>query len=187
MKRKTHGGAIVDVGNPIIDHIIARTTREKVETPGWYRTIPPAHGAFQGLKALSEAFGGNVTLVYNATNTVDSLIREWFKVHRLTELTGIPLSRVRRTTHGRNKTPFMDQESETHYGTTVVVDDRFEVMSHFLDLEPMPLLFLHRPQYQAEAMGMSVKMLRQLRSQQNRWHHLLQVDSWAEIVASVQT
>jgi hypothetical protein len=175
---KLHGGALVDVGNVIIDHVTAGTTRELVDTPGWYETIPPQPGAFEGLKALSQAFGGNITLVYNAMDTADRKILDWLSLHELTERTGISFDRVHRTTHGRDKTPFMSHESATHFGTTVIIDDRLEVMRYFLDRDVQHLL-LFKPQIDREIAELKERDIWDFVSPvQNAVH---EINAWAEI------
>ncbi len=140
---KQHGGAIVDLGNVIVAHWLSKITPENFLTID-YNSIPEAPGVCESLKRINELFGGNVTVVYNSTGIADEKIRVWLETHKFIERTGIPLERIRRTTHGRDKTPFMEQSTDTHYGTTVVVDDRLEVMNKFV--ERVPNLFLFRPQ-----------------------------------------
>lgn len=143
---KKFGGAIVDFGNVVIDH--SKTTPEMVrmaiDHPEIYNAIPEVRGAMDGLKELSALFGGNVTLVYKATDTVDSLILGWMAYHRLYRRTGIPLTRVVRimdTGDKRDKTGHLDQHSDTHYGTSVVIDDRAQVVIQFV-----PKMLVKKPQ-----------------------------------------
>ncbi|MDE2037930.1 MAG: hypothetical protein KGI69_01745 [Patescibacteria group bacterium] len=142
---KQKGGAIVDLGNVIIAHWLSNITPENFHTVD-YNSIPEVPGAFDGLKWLNEKFGGNVTVVYKATDIATEKIIAWLAHHRFAERTGIPLERVDRTKGGRDKTLHMDQSSLTYHGTTVVVDDRLEVMSYFVGKAPH--LFLFRPQQQ---------------------------------------
>jgi len=139
------GGAIVDLGNVIVAHWLSNITPENFLTID-YNSIPEAPGVCESLKKLNEWFGGNVTVVYNSTGIADEKIRLWLEAHKFVERTGIPLERIRRTTHGRDKTPFIEQSTETHYNTTVVVDDRLEVLSKFVG--KVQDLFLFRPQAQ---------------------------------------
>ena len=140
---KQKGGAIVDLGNVIIAHWLSNITPENFLTID-YNSIPEAPGVFDVLKRLNDKFGGNVTVVYNSTGIATEKILTWLSSHRFTERTGIPFERVHRTVKGRDKTPHLEQSSRTHYGTTMVVDDRLEVLSHFV--EKVPNLFLFRPQ-----------------------------------------
>lgn len=142
---KQKGGVIVDLGNVIIAHWLSNITPENFHTID-YNSIPEVPGVFDSLKRLKDRFGGNVTVVYKATDVATEKILAWLAHHRFTERTGIPLSRVDRTKGGRDKTLHMDQSSPTHYGTTVVVDDRLEVISYFVGR--VPHLFLFRPQQQ---------------------------------------
>ena len=146
---KQKGGAIVDLGNVIIAHWLSNITPENFHTID-YNSIPEVPGVFDSLKRLSDRFGGNVTVVYKATDIATEKILAWLAHHQFTERTGIPLERVDRTKGGRDKTLHMDQSSPTHYGTTVVVDDRLEVMSYFVG--KVPNLFLFRPQQQEVAL-----------------------------------
>ncbi len=139
MQIKKHGGIIVDLGNVLIDH--THTTPQLVAS-GDYSKIPEVEGAFKALKILSLRFGGNVTVVYNATDFTHDRIIRWFITHDFVERTGIPLSRVLRTIAGRDKTPHIEQESCTHYGTTIVIDDRSEVLLGFVGKAS---LFLFNP------------------------------------------
>jgi hypothetical protein len=142
---KQKGGVIVDVGNVIIAHWLSNTTPDSFRTLD-YTTIPEVPGVFDSLKRFNDTFGGNVTAVYKATDIADEKIVAWLAHHRFTVRTGIPFERVFRTKGGRDKTVHMDQSSTTHCGTTVVVDDRLEVMSYFVG--KVPNLFLFRPQQQ---------------------------------------
>lgn len=144
---KQLGGVIVDAGNVIIDHETAQTTRQKVDIPGWYETIPAIPGSFETLKRLNDAFGGNVTVAFNAADIIDEKILGWFRTKQFCETTGIPLENLRRTIPGaaeRDKSVFMHQSSATHYGTTIVIDDRMQVMNYFAGKGMR--LFLFRPQ-----------------------------------------
>lgn len=142
---KSKGGAIVDLGNVIIAHWLSNITPENFHEID-YNSIPEVPGVFDGLKRLNGKFNGNVTVVYKATDVATEKILAWLAHRRFTERTGISFERVCRTRNSRDKTPHLDQSSETHYGTTVVVDDRLEVMSHFVG--KVPHLFLFRPQQQ---------------------------------------
>lgn len=170
-----HAGGLVDVGNAIIDH--TNTTRELVDH-GDYNTIPEVIGAFDGLKRFSEQFGGNVSCIYKATDTADEKIRQWLVHHRFTERTGIPLERVFRTTDGRNKTGHINQTSLTHYGTTVVVDDRIEVLSHFVG--KVPHLFLFRFQRREVEELIRLGQYEEV-VMTGVWDHVHRVDSWSQI------
>lgn len=142
---KQHGGAIIDLGNVIIAHWLSNITPENFDTID-YNSIPEVPGVFDSLKRLNDKFGGNVTVVYKATDVATEKILAWLAHHNFTERTGIPLERVDRTKGGRDKTLHMDQSSSTHYGTTIVVDDRLEVMNYFVG--KVPYLFLFHPQQQ---------------------------------------
>ncbi|MEI6238273.1 MAG: hypothetical protein WCP15_01915 [bacterium] len=137
------GGAIVDLGNVIIAHWMSNITPENFDTID-YNSIPEVPGVFDSLKKLNEKFGGNVTVVYKATDIATEKILSWLSYHRFTERTDIPFDRVCRTVNGRDKTPHSNQSSSTHHGTTVVVDDRLEVLSFFVG--KVPNLFLFHPQ-----------------------------------------
>jgi hypothetical protein len=146
---KTRGGLIVDLGNVIIAHWLSkvRLTRANFHKVD-YSSIPEVPGAFRSLKGFNTLFGGNVTVVYKATNVATEKVLAWLKRHRFSERTGIAKDRVVRTKKGRDKTAFMRQSTKTHYGTTVVVDDRLEVLSHFVakrKKKKVPHLFLFRP------------------------------------------
>jgi hypothetical protein len=132
---KLKGGAIVDLGNVIVAHWLSNITPENFLTID-YNSIPEAPGVCESLKRINERFGGNVTVVYNSTGIADEKIRIWLETHTFTQRTGIPSERICRTTHGRDKTPFVEQSTCTHYGTTVVVDDRLEVVSKFVGKVP---------------------------------------------------
>ncbi len=147
--KKKFGGAIIDVGNVVIDH--SKTTIQLVtdalSKPELYYAIPEVEEVMDGLAGLNRLFGGNVTLLYKATDTVDWLIIGWMTYHQLTEKTGIPLSRVVRINDKsdmRDKTSHIDQSSETHERTYLVIDDRVQVIRQFIG--KVPQLFLFRPQ-----------------------------------------
>jgi hypothetical protein len=165
---KQKGGAIVDLGNVIIAHWLSNITPENFHTID-YNSIPEVPGVFDSLKRLNDRFGGNVTVVYKATDIATEKILAWLAHHQFTERTGIPLERVDRTKGGRDKTLHMDQSSETHYGTTVVVDDRLEVMSYFVGR--VPYLFLFHPQQQEVEQFSNTGAL----------SHVYVVESWQEI------
>ncbi len=142
---KQRGGAIIDLGNVIIAHWLSNITSENFYTID-YNSIPEVPGAFDSLKWLNDRFGGNVTVVYKATDIATEKILAWLACHQFKERTGIPFERVDRTKGGRDKTIHINQSSMTHYGTTLVVDDRLEVMSYFVG--KVSSLFLFRPQEQ---------------------------------------
>jgi len=166
---KQHGGAIVDLGNVIIAHWLNKTTSENFHRID-YNSIPEAPEAFHSLSHLNEKFGGNVTVVYNATDTATEKIIGWLGHRLFTKRTGIPFDRVLRTVNGRDKSPYVDQSSLTHYGTTVVIDDRLEVLSHFVGR--VPHLFLFRPQV--------LEVARYLNT--GAWPHIRVVKTWKEIM-----
>lgn len=165
---KQKGGVIVDLGNVIIAHWLSNITPENFLTID-YNSIPEVPGVFDSLKRLNDKFGGNVTVVYKATDIATEKILAWLAHHQFTERTGIPFERVDRTKGGRDKTTHMDQSSETHYGTTIVVDDRLEVLSHFVG--KVTHLFLFRPQQQEVEQWSSTGAL----------SHVHVVESWQEI------
>jgi hypothetical protein len=143
--KNLHGGAVVDMGDVIIAHRLSSipVTQENYEKLD-YNIIPEEPGAFEGLRWLNERFGGNVSVVYKATDFADERILGWFAYHCVTERTGIPLDRVVRTRDGRDKSSHLEQSSATHYGTTVQIDNRLEVLSY--SARKVPDLFLFQPQ-----------------------------------------
>jgi hypothetical protein len=143
MASRKHGGMIVDVGNVIIAHWLSSITPENFDTID-YNSIPETPMVFESLRRFNDLFGGNVTVVYKATGTADEKILSWLNQHQFIRRTGIPLDRVCRTLGGRDKTAHIDQKTCTFYGTTMVVDDRLEVLSYFVG--KVPNLFLFRPQ-----------------------------------------
>lgn len=128
---KQFGGALFDFG----DFVAANRrspipiTRENYPTID-YNLVPEEPGAFDGLRFFNELFGGNVSVVYNATRFADERIQRWCDSRRLHNRTGIPRERVFRTATGRDKTAHLLQESDTHYGTTVQGDNRLEVLKY---------------------------------------------------------
>ncbi|MDD5165548.1 MAG: hypothetical protein PHG25_03390 [Candidatus Pacebacteria bacterium] len=138
------GGAIVDIGNVIIAYRLSGLNRENYHSYD-FDSIPPEPGCFDTLKQLNEEFGGNITVVWKATDDAVGKNMQWLQTHQFTELTGIPVNRIRRIgAHRAEKVDFIDQTSQTHGGTTIVIDDRLEVLSHFVG--KVPNLFLFRPQ-----------------------------------------
>ena len=181
---KQHGGAIVDLGNVIVAHWLSNITPKNFPTYD-YDSIPEAPGVCESLKRLNERFGGNITVVYNSTAIADEKIHAWLRSHKFIERTGIPLERIRRTINeSRDKTPFMNQSSETHYGTTVVVDDRLEVMSHFVG--KVPQLFLFRFQLQ-EIMDLWKRKKLDAVLTTGVTDHVRQVKTWSEIEYHLNT
>ncbi len=172
------GGAIVDLGNVIIAHRGQEPiTDSNIATV--YLARPEVSGAFRGLDCLNKRFEGNVTVVYKATDIADELIQTWLTQHQFTRRTGIPLERVHRISdagdpNGRDKTAYLEQSSETYHGTTVVVDDRLQVLSHFVGKAPQ--LFLFQPQ-QAEI-------------EDERWASALAqvqiIQTWREITSAIK-
>lgn len=136
------GGVIVDLGNVIIAHWLSNINETNFETID-YNSIPEVPGCFDILKRLNEKFGGNITVVYKATNVATEKILAWLAHHQFAERTGISMDRVHRTNGGRDKTSHIDQSTSTRYGTTVMIDDRLEVLSHFVG--KVPYLFLFQP------------------------------------------
>lgn len=86
-------------------------------------------------------------MVYKASNDATGKTLAWLEQHDFSARTGIAFSRIHRIIENgenRDKTPFMNQSSDTHHGTTVVVDDRLQVMGNFIG--KVPSLFLFRAQ-----------------------------------------
>lgn len=137
------GGMIVDVGNVIIAHWLSDISPANFHLID-YNSIPEVPGSFAALRRFHTMFDGNITCVYKATDTATEKITGWLRHTRFSEHTGIPENRVCRTLNGRDKTPHIEQRTTLRYGTTVVVDDRLEVLSHFVGV--VPYLFLFRPQ-----------------------------------------
>lgn len=140
--------AFVDVGNVIINH--EKTTPELV-SHGDYNTIPEVIGAMEGLEELNRLVHGNITLSYKATDTADGKILNWLTTYKLTERTGIPLRRAVRFDDGgdrnnRDKTTLMTLSPATHPDKIIVIDDRLQVLSHFIGKASH--LFLFNPQAQ---------------------------------------
>ena len=130
----------VDVGNVIIDHAGYGTTKETFDSLD-FNLIPPVEGVIGALTRLNKLFNGNIFSVYKATDVADEKMLKWFEHHRFSARTGIPLSRVHRTTDGRNKYPMCER-----YGATHFVDDRLEVLGHLVG--KVNHLYLFRPQPQ---------------------------------------
>ncbi len=137
------GGLITDLGNVIIAYWLSHITPENFHEID-YDSIPEVPGAFESLRRFNTYYEGNVTVAYKATEVAGEKIQSWLKYHRFFERTGIPLTRIVHSSEGRDKTASLGQVSARNYGTTVVVDDRLEVLNHFIG--KVPSLFLFRPQ-----------------------------------------
>ncbi|KKS11806.1 MAG: hypothetical protein UU67_C0063G0007 [Candidatus Daviesbacteria bacterium GW2011_GWB1_41_5] len=142
---RQNGGLIVDLGNVIIAYWLSNITPENFHTTD-YNVIPEVPGVFESLGHFNKHFNDNVTVVYKATEVAKGKVFGWLVSHKFSERTGIPLDRVAHSVSGRDKTSHIGQSSETHYGTTIVVDDRLEVLSYFVG--KVQNLFLFRPQLQ---------------------------------------
>lgn len=142
MTRKL-GGLITDLGNVIIAYWLSDITPENFDSID-YNAIPEVPGVFASLRRFNRHFDGNVTVMYKATNVAMEKIYGWLASHKFSGRTGIPLDRVVHSVHGRDKTAHINQASQLYFGTTVVVDDRLEVLSYFVG--KVPSLFLFRPQ-----------------------------------------
>lgn len=141
---KLHGGAIVDIGNVVIAYRLSDLTSENYDTYD-FDSIPEEPGAFQALELMNIFFDGNVTIAWKATDDAVGKNMRWLRLKKFNERTGIPQTRIERIGLDRKgKTDFIGQSSETHEGTTVVIDDRLEVLCHFVG--KVPHLFLFRPQ-----------------------------------------
>ena len=140
-----NGGLVVDLGNVIIAYWLSNITPENFYTIN-YNAIPEVPGAFESLKRFNEYFDGNVTVVYKSSGVAMRKVFGWLISHDFSQRTGIPLSRVIHSAGGRDKTAYMGQFSNTHCGTTIVIDDRLEVLSYFVG--KVQNLFLFKPQCQ---------------------------------------
>jgi len=137
------GGLICDLGNVIIAYWLSSITLNTFHAVD-YDKIPEVPDAFEILRRLAALFEGNITVVYNATDVAENKISGWLLHHKFSERTGIPSSRIVRSKRGRDKTLYLNQSSASFCGTTIVVDDRLEVLGHFIG--KVPYLFLFRPQ-----------------------------------------
>ncbi len=171
MLKRSHGGAIVDLGNVIIAHWLTNISPENFHTID-YNSIPEVPGAFESLRALSLKFTGNITVVYNATNIAEQKIANWLEAHDFFNRTNISRKRVIRSRSGRDKTPYLQQENGVHQGTTIVIDDRLEVLSHFVGKAPN--LFLFHPQPQ------EIEVFRET----GALNHVKVVHSWSDILSA---
>ena len=138
-----YGGALVDLGNVIIAYWLSNITPENFHAID-YNSIPEVPDAFDSIKQLNVHYGGNVTIVYKASNVATEKVFGWLEFHQFSERTGIPMSRVYHSRNGRDKTAHIAQASVTYHGTSIVVDDRLEVLNYFVG--KVPHLFLFRPQ-----------------------------------------
>lgn len=141
MRRR--GGLICDLGNVVIGYWLSTISGPTFSSID-YNQIPEVPGAFDGLNRFAGYYGANVTICYNATDVAQGKIWEWLAYHDFEGRTGITLDRVVHSKHGRDKTSFIDQSTLTYFGTTVVIDDRLEVLNHFVG--HVENLFLFRPQ-----------------------------------------
>jgi len=141
---KQHGGGLVDIGNVIIAYRLSGINRGNYLTYD-FESIPPEPGCFEALERLNRRFGGNITVVWKGTDDADGRNMRWLVSHRFCERTRIPIDRIHRIGRDRReKASYLAQSSATHEGVTFVVDDRLEVLSHFVGR--VPNLFLFQPQ-----------------------------------------
>lgn len=164
------GGALVDFGNVIIAHWLTNITQDNFDSIK-YNFIPEVPGAFESLRRMNGHYGGNLLVVYNATNIAEEKIRKWLLHHEFATRTGIPLSKVVRSRSGRDKSVYMHS---VNYPIDVVIDDRLEVLSQFIG--KVPQLFLFRPRTE------EVKLF----NHKNVWSHVHEVWTWAEIIRSLR-
>jgi hypothetical protein len=134
MKSKTVLG--VDIGNVIID-FRGLDFKHKIATTEEYAATPPSAGVFPALKELNRHFDGDVFLISKATEWAQGMIRNWFKVHRFTELTGIDESHIHFVGERRDKNAVCEQLGITHF-----IDDRLEVLSHMIKTVPNLYVFM---------------------------------------------
>jgi hypothetical protein len=137
------GSVLVDLGNVIIAHWLSNITPENFDQIN-YNLIPEVPYAFESLRRLNAHYPGGVFVVYNATKIADEKIRRWLAYHDFTKRTGVSLARVVRSKTGRNKAQHMELACRTIGSVHAVVDDRLEVLNHFVG--KIPHLFLFRPQ-----------------------------------------
>ena len=140
---QSSGGALVDFGNVIIAHWLTNITPENFDTID-YDSIPEVPDAFESLRLMNEYYEGNLLVIYNATNVAEEKIRKWLLYHEFVTRTKIPLTRIVRSKTGRNKAGYIQSSCNVGYQINVVVDDRLEVLNHFIG--KVPSLFLFRPQ-----------------------------------------
>lgn len=143
---KRHGGVIVDQGNVIIAYRLSKLTDQNYHDYP-FDTIPEEPGAFEALMKLNKAFDGNVTVVWKATADAVGKNMRWLRKKKFSTRTKIPRERIKRMQglDRKEKTRYVGQSSRTFKGTTIVIDDRLEVLSHFVGMN-IPNLFLFRPQ-----------------------------------------
>lgn len=136
------GGAIVDLGNVVID-FDHNEERYQLMKQGEITKIPVIPGSLESLKMLNKALQGNITIVYKGTTTPHEIMMKWLQHVRFTEETGIPFEKVVKTVT-RNKYSLLTKPSnEINYKTIIVIDDRLEVLSYFV--KKVPYLILFRP------------------------------------------
>ncbi|MBA3788885.1 hypothetical protein H0X32_00625 [Patescibacteria group bacterium] len=165
-------GAIVDLGNVIIAHWLTNTSPENFHTIN-YNAIPEVPNAMESLRIICDKFSGNITVAYNATNVAEQKIQAWLMTHSFFERTGISPDRVIRSTTGRDKTQYINQETLTNRGTTIVVDDRLEVLNFFV--EKVKNLFLFHPQQSEVEEFNHTETL----------SHVIVVHDWINVISSI--
>jgi len=170
---KETGSVLVDFGNVIIAHWLTDITPENFNTIE-YNLIPEVPDAFKSLKRLNEQYEGRLLVIYNATNVAEEKIRKWLLYHEFVTCTGIPLNKVVRSKTGRNKAGHIQSVQGVDY-PSVVIDDRLEVLNHFIG--KVSRLFLFRPQAEEVKLFNCAGTLSCVRV----------VWTWSEIIESLHT
>ncbi len=123
---------------------------------------PPSPGAFEGVRVLTEVFGGRVWLVSKAGETVQRKTLAWLEHWDFYRLTGLPRAQVRFCLKRPDKAVHCRELQITHF-----IDDRLDVLEHLRGLAAHLYLFGEQPQ----------------EAENPEW--LTPVRDWAEVTAAV--
>jgi hypothetical protein len=133
----------IDFGGVIIPAAITDVSHRDMFLDGnlddAIKTAPLA-GCMEGLRALVSLFLGNVWIISKASRQTEEKTWAWIKHHRLAEITGIDLTRVRFCRERSVKADICREIGVSHY-----IDDQLRVLELLRDCVRYRLWFTSGP------------------------------------------
>ena len=128
----------IDIGRVIMAPVQGGKADTSFLSGGWEQAMltPPSPGAFDGVRMLVAAFGGQVWLVSKAGETVQRKTLAWLEHWDFYRLTRLPPDHVRFCLKRPDKADHCRELGITHF-----IDDRLDVLEHLRGLAAHLYLF----------------------------------------------
>ena len=132
----------IDIGRVIMAPVKGGKADTSFLSGGMEKALktPPSPGAFDGVRDLVEAFGGQAWLISKAGPNVQDKTKHWLRHWDFYGVTGLPRHHLRFCLQRAQKAGHCKQLCITHF-----IDDRLDVLEHLRGLVPNLYLFGEQP------------------------------------------